>query len=438
MRDWLRIDRLICLILFVGVMQYGPATLDSFNQGNLSLFDVDRNTLIESGPLRYAKEALLIGLSIAWPLWIGSQRFSSEIVMMLRWYPPWLLVVTLTGFVAFLLDYSPTFFVWSGLRWLMLLHVSFGVFFLSKSILNHRVSHRFIAIFFLCVGSIDLAFALNQVAEAGMQFGGTFAQARVTGFFSNAGVASFFGFALALLGMQLDRVSYRYRFAVSVVGLFVALSAGTRLMAISIFIIIALQLYEYVLANPRSFVSRFRIVIFFPSFFATAIVAYAALIAMVDRGDAIGSQLEQGGRITNFFNTMEMFYSADAGELLWGRGLGVGTNTAYGQVLAMGISPEFYRFNFLVDNGFLTTFFQLGLIGSTLFWLGILIFVISVRPKNSKQYLRRYSVTVGVFVAVLWAGNPFEHYFLMLAFAISLGCTFWGDGVSRPAALTES
>ena len=135
-------------------------------------------------------------------------------------------------------------------------------------------------------------------------------------------------------------------------------------------------------------------VLFLPALLAAGTLGYQALISVVDRGDLIGNQLGDGGRVTNFFEALDMLYSADLGELLWGRGLGVGTNTAYGLLSAQRITPESYRFNLLIDNSLLTTFFQFGFVGSALFWLGICMFVLSIRPRMSARFRRRYWVTI--------------------------------------------
>ena len=337
------------------------------------------------------------------------------------------------GSVAFVLDYSPLSFVWSGLRWLLLLHASFGLFLLSKSFLDNGVSQRLIAIFCLCIGVVDLAFALQQLSELGIAYGATFAETRVTGFFGHAGPAAFFGFAMALICLHLDRVSFPIRFSVSAIGFLIALSTGTRSIVIFIFMIIALQFFEFVEVNRTSLLYRVRKIIFLPLVTAAAFVGYGWLIAIVDRGDLVGTQLEEGGRVANAVESIKMLYSAEMGELIFGRGLGIGTNTAYGQLLAAGVTPEFYRFNFLVDNAILTTFFQFGLLGSIWFWSGIVMFVASARPKLHGRASRRYWTTCAMFLLILWAGNPFEQYYLMLSFATSLGCAYWASVAATSA-----
>ena len=432
MQSWLRFDRLTGLILLIGILQYGPTVFSGFQQGSVSTFEFESFALEDAGALRYIKEAFLVLLSLAWPIWMGSQTFPQPILRVLNWYLPWLLLVIALGSVAFLLDYSPIFFVWSGLRWVTLMHASFGLFLLSKCSLDKNISQQSIATLCLCLGAADLAFALQQLAELSVAWGAKFAEARVTGFFGHAGPAAFFGFSLALICMHLDRVSFRIRLAVSGTGFLIALSTGTRSMVIFIFAIVVLQIVEFIELHHRSFLRKFRNVLFLPVVTIAALLGYGWLNAIVDRGDLISQQFEDG-RAVNFVKSIQMLYAADVGEFVFGRGLGISTNTAYGQVLAQNITPEIYRFNFLVDNAILTTFFQLGLLGSMIFWSGILLFVAAARPKVGGVFRRRYWLTATLFFAVLWVGNPFEQYFLMLPFAASLGCAYWA-GIAATSA----
>jgi hypothetical protein len=167
--------------------------------------------------------------------------------------------------------------------------------------------------------------------------------------------------------------------------------------------------------------------IFVPLFFVACFFGYQALNQQVDRGDAISQQFEKGGRAANFLAISEMLYFADFGELLVGRGLGVGTNTAIAKNQADGIDPEMYRFNMLADNAFITFIFQFGILGSILFWTGIYKFISFVKPRYSKSAKVRYFGIVAVIVVTVIAGSPFEHYFLMMSYASSLGAVYWSD-----------
>jgi hypothetical protein len=154
-------------------------------------------------------------------------------------------------------------------------------------------------------------------------------------------------------------------------------------------------------------------------------LGYEWMITAVDRGGIMEAQLARGGRISNFLNMLNVISGSNLGEFTFGRGMGVGTNTAYGMLLAAGKAPEAYRFNWLIDNAFLTQFFQLGALGSLVFWIGLGYIFVVVKPAPIRKYRRRYWVVASCFFAILWAGSPFEHYFLMMAFFIALGSIYW-------------
>ena len=426
MWKWLRFDILIILIFMIGVSQYATVAVTSALQGDVVLWQMETAAMEGSGWLRYVKDGFLLLLSISWPLYLRKVNLPHPIARMIRIYSFWMLCVVIFGAIGIIVEYSPFLFLTAGMRWLLLLHASFGVFVLMASAPNSISTHHNVMRALLVMAAFDLTLILMQYATGQSSFGLGFGQSRLTGLFNNAGVAGFFGFALAMVGMQLDGASNRSRFLLAGASLVIALSSGTRSISIFVFLILSLQTIEYFYSSSKQIIRKLFIVFIIPTFFLMVVLGYQWMIDLVDRGGILEIQLQSGGRISNFINMTGVLLEADVGEFLFGRGLGVGTNTAHNMLLATGISPYAFRFNWLIDNAFLTQFFQLGLLGSALFWVGVLIFAVLVRPPRIKKYRRRYWLTCILFFAVLWAGNPFEHYLLMLPFSISLGCSYWG------------
>lgn len=414
------------LIFLVGMAQYAMVAIEVIISGDASLWQLESDALNTAGPIRYVKDFFVACLSLAWIIALPKLGLPSAIRARVRIFFFWITGVVIVGSMGFIFGLSPLFFLPAGLRWLLLLNAAFGVFLLSSTLVSAQNRHRFIFRFLWCIVFVDLCAVILQYTVASSLFGIAFGAARLTGLFSNAGVAAFFAIAVALISFQLDGVSLKTRMVMSIVCVFLALSTGTRFATIAIFMILLIQLWEMVEVSGGKLKSSIKLLLV-PLFVLALFVGYQALNQQVDRGDAISQQLEKGGRIGNLLESVEMLYLADAGELMIGRGLGIGTNTAIGASLAEGKDPDAYRFNMLTDNAFITCIFQFGILGSLLFWSGIFKFIIFVRPKYSTRAKYRYFGIVVVILLTLISGSPFEHYFLMMSYAASLGAVYWSD-----------
>ena len=426
----LRFDYLLPLILLAGVAQYSFATYTTIVSGGISLWTMDSYELTTAGPLRYVKDILIIGLSIAWVAALPTLQLPRKLVRLLHIYFLWFGGVISLGLIGFILDYSPLFFLPAGLRWLLLLHAAFGVFLLSSKFVIDTDRHQFIFKFICAILLVNSYATLLQLRFALSALDSALGASRLTGLFSNAGVAGLFALAIALIISQLDGIGLRKRIVVIFLCLFLALSSGTRFATGAVFLIILNQVWEMVDKGGKRF-RGIKKIIFIPLALVSIFIGYEALISQVNRGDAISQQFGDGGRAGNFLIVIKMFFSANVFELLFGRGLGIGTNTAIGILVGSGVNPGLYRFNMLVDNSLLTCMFQIGLFGSFLFWFGIWRFISFTKPKHSRLAKSRFLVTVAIILMALGLGNPFEHYFLMMAFAYSLGQIYWSDRIAR-------
>ncbi len=422
LRPMLRVEYLLPMLLLAGMAQYGFVAYSAVLSGNVALWTIDSTELASAGLLRYVKDAFVAGVSVAWLLILPRLRLPRELIQLVHVYFLWLGSVVAVGLVGFLLGYSPLFFLPAGLRWMLLLHAAFGVFVLSSGLVigsaNHKSIYRFFGAMLLLHGIVVVLQGWS-VGVLNLAVGAS----RLTGVFSNAGVAANFVLAVALIVSHLDGVRLKKKILVIFVCLFLALSSGTRYATGAIFLIVLSQLWELMDESRLRAYKK----IFFPLAGLAIFIGYQALIAQVDRGDAISQQFGTGGRVANFLLALNLLSSADIIELLFGRGLGIGTNTAIGALLGDGLDPSLYRFNLLADNALVTGFYQFGLIGSLVFWLGLIKFILFAKPKYLRSAKPRFFVTVAIILMTVILGSPFEQYFLMIAFASALGAVYWSD-----------
>ncbi len=427
---YLKFDLLLPLIFLVGIAQYGFVAFDAIAKQKVALFNVDSEELVSSGILRYVKEIFLLLISAAWPLALTRLNLPSGLRKWIGAFYIWIAVVVSIGSLGFIFGYSPISFLPAGLRWILLLNASFGIFILSRSLVAEKNRHNFIFACLSVIVILDAYVIMLQFLRVSSIYALAFGSARLTGLFSSAGVACFFGVAIALVSLILDGVDKNKRLFLCVVAIGVALSSGSRFGTMAVVLILLCELWEFAAANKGFYATYMRLA-FIPFFLFVGYTSYQAVISVVDRGNALEQQFEQGGRVSTFYSSLELLWNAEIGEILIGRGLGVGTNTAIGTALSQGLDPEMYRFNILVDNSLLTCTFQFGLLGSMVFWGGLSYFVLFACPR--KSIIGRYRFLVLMFVAIvtILAGNPFEHYFLMMSYSVTLGSIYWTEQLTK-------
>ena len=361
---------LICLALIIGVSQYALVAVDIIATGGQSLWEVESDILISSGFFRYIKDIFLLMFSISWVIIFNSLPSTKNLQIFINNYFYWLITIILIGVIGFLLGYSPIFFLPSGLRWIMLLHVSMGIFIFSSLTVLNRPKNIVIMRYLWTIALADLALVFIQFRSISSIFDLAFGESRLTGFFANAGVAGSFAICICMVTMVLDGVNLKTKLLYSVICAILGLSSGSRFSVFACSVIILSQLYEF--SDYLSPLKR-KIIRIFLSIFTilTAPLAYVALNDQVGRGDAITQQFEEGGRAYNFSENINLLLSSNPIEFLVGRGLGIGTNTAFSYLKSEEIDPDIFRFNLLTDNVFITSMFQFGLLGSIVFWSGI-------------------------------------------------------------------
>jgi len=411
---------LIAVFVIVGCAQYSVVVLNAMMNGTVVLWTLDDESAGGAGLLRYMKDIFLLLFGFYWPYWVLKKGFGNNFWV----YLFWIFVVVLIGVIPYFLDFSPWFFLGAGLRWVMLLHAAVGFFWIISSVSITDLDRDFLRRFFVWVLCFDVILILAQLNVVGLVYGMGLGESRLTGIFSNAGVAGFFSVGISMIILFLFR-SFKESIFLLLLCLFIALASGTRFAMISVFLICCLVAWEG-LSESDSGIRNYIMVFFaafLPGFLYFLYWLYGKMILAVGRGDMISSQFDEGGRVFNFLRMIDVILEGEVGEFLIGRGLGVGTNTAYTLVKNAGGVPESYRFNWLVDNALLTSFFQFGVLGSIFFFFGCIVFLFRVRGRAGCLLVKFY-LLLFIFFVTVFAGNPFEQYYLILPFMIAMGLIF--------------
>ncbi|MBB3255240.1 hypothetical protein F4827_000552 [Paraburkholderia bannensis] len=418
---------IVALLFVVGMAQYAPVVIDSIVRGNVQMWTLDSSALDGAGPTRYLKDLFVFGFGASWPIAMIRRRRSAEIAAICSFYFLWIMAVVSLGLIGFIAELSPVLFLLAGVRWVMLLHCSFGLFLMAKGFPESPIVQRRLILLLLAFGILNV-YVANKQASLGVALSSVaLVQSRVTGLFSNAGIAGMFGLALAIFSVMLDRALAWQRIGLVAAAFVTALLSGTRFAVLSITLLVGVLGWELIVHHAEKHRKMLLTVMTIPLALSAAVVGYVSLMAAAGRGDIVGTQLEKGGRIANAVSTLTDLGSADLGELFFGRGLGIGTNTAIGYLQANGIDPNQFRFNWQIDNGFITLTFQIGVIGLLLFVTGMFAFLRKVKPQRSRRLRIRYWAMLIILIITFSGGNILEHYFLLTSFFIGFGTIFWQD-----------
>lgn len=418
---------IVAALFIVGMAQYAPLAIDSIVRGNVQLWTVDSGALDGAGPTRYLKDLFVFGFGAYWPIAIFRRRQTGEISEICTFYFIWIATIVSIGLIAFVAELSPALFLPAGIRWVMLLHCSFGLFLFSKDFPQAPAVQRRLIILLLVFSVLNVYVANKQASLGASLSHVVLVQGRVTGVFSNAGIAGMFGLALAIFSVLLDCARGWQRIALITSAFMTALLSGTRFAVISIALLAAVLCWELIANGAERSRKMLLTVFIIPFALAAAAAGYVSLMAAAGRGDIVGSQLEKGGRISNAVTTLSDLENADLDELFVGRGLGVGTNTAVGYLQASGVDPKQFRFNWLIDNAFITLIFQTGIAGLLVFASGMFAFLSKVRPRWNRHLKARYWALLVITLVTFNGGNVLEHYFLLTSFFVGFGTLFWRD-----------
>ncbi|WP_143325804.1 hypothetical protein [Paraburkholderia ribeironis] len=380
---------------------------------------------------------MLLFLAVYWPVALSRQRFPAGMRQFLTCYVVWLMLMVSVGLIAFIVQWSPIYFLLSGVRWLILLHASLGLFVLARNMPREPAVQNRLLVLLGVLAVVDAYVALRQFSLGVTLKEIAFAAGRLTGVFSNAGVAGTFGVALAIFALILDRASTPGRIGLIALAMFIAVSSGTRSAMVSIAIVAALVSWELVSLRLARATKQLLVVLAVPVAIAALVGGYFVMVDAVGRGDMFAEQLNEGGRVANFMLALSDFSIADPGEMLVGRGLGIATNTAISYQIVQGIDPSQFRFNRLIDNTFVTLTFQTGVLGLVLFVAGALAFFRFVRPGPVAYARARYRALLVITLMMLFGGNLLEQYFLLTTLFIAFGDLYGKFGQNEAHVYSE-
>lgn len=404
----LRGNYVVLLILLVlGSIQY-IFSAPSLESAGTVYKAVSSQAAEQAGPLRYAKDVgvVFFGLLMTPSVLHATalSRFS-----FLRFCFPWLIAVVLCGSVAYGLGtgYEPFFL--AGVRWLLLLYCGLGVYVLVATrpfdsraqLICQRV------LFLICL--LDLYFQIQQLGGINLT---NVIGSRLPGVFSSAITAGYFALAIEILLSGFKRSSISLLLSAMLAA--IAVLSGTRFALLGIFLLWFAQIYRALDKSSVTKLFQGILVLVFPFVLAGA---YYLISFVAGRGDLLASQVGANSRIGNLELLPLVLSDASQLDLLFGRGLGMGTNTAISMALSNGLSFGDLPWNIFIDNTFVTTFLQVGFVGSGVFWIGVVYFF----WRNSvSSNLAVYAVlALGLF-----AQNLFEHYFLVLCTMATLGTSY--------------
>lgn len=431
---------LVVYTLFAAALaQYGDQAFSALGSRSVDVWNMSTAGMNEAGWVRYVKDVLTIVIGIGWPMALGTCRFPYGIRTLVLLYFSWLLCVISIGLVAFILGWTPLFFLAAGLRWVLLLHASFGLFLFGRWLPGDVRGQTAFALALLVLAALDFYVVLRQWTVLGQGRVVSFAGDRYTGLLSNATLAGMYAISLASMALILDRARLPIRLVLLVVAVAIAVSSGTRFAMLCIAPVAGLVFWETLEARLDRRGRMLLVISALPIAACLGTGGYAHMVDAVGRGDVLANQIAEGGRLYNLGEIVDQLSQANVPELMIGRGLGVGTNTAYSMVAQTGAEPEQYRFNQLIDNAFVTMQFQVGTLGTLLFITGAAAFLWHIRPRRSGQLWARYVVFVGITIGACMDINLPEQYPLVTTLFVCFGDLYWRSvRMTRASALAAS
>ncbi|WP_435234247.1 hypothetical protein ACR30L_10705 [Psychromonas sp. PT13] len=411
----------VFIFLAAGVLQYLPVAIENLLLGKVVFWTLSSESLSNAGILKYFKDIFLLLFGLYWIYWCSNRPLGRIPSLIIKIYFYWISTVFAIGCIGYALGFSPLFFFKAGARWLVLFHAAVGFFVMSATSVvgkdDHKIIYSYILILLLC----DALAVFLQLQLVGFSSLGNF---RASGLFSNAALAGTLGVSAALISLVYLKVDLIKKLLLLSLALFIAVGSGSRMAMISIFLCFLFAFYDFIKKNIKGSYRAATFSFAIPTSILGTGLLYLFMIESVARGGIFDTQVGDGGRISNFFYYFQVLFESDLLEFFIGRGIGIGTNTAFSLVTDMGQIPASYRYNWLVDNTILTLFFQVGFLGSMVFWSGILLFLNIIRSHTSSLYYRYYLLVTFIFVLTIFTINLFEQYYLIISYLFIYGVIY--------------
>ncbi len=402
---------LISCIFIASLLQYLDISIKALYSSQSFYFSISGDELEGSGALRYIKDLFFFIFSICWPIYIFSSMRNKNILIISLIVPSFF-ILSLIGETRS----QSTIFTIIGIRWLMNFHVAIGAFLCCNVLLDSAYrgklftylrSSQYIIII------VSFIFAFVQWGKMGFIFFTTVV--RVNSVFANAATFAFAMIGALVLLLAMADNSKKPKIEILMYGaiFIMILLSGTRAVMIAVGLIIFWRIATdgiYVFKNRNnSNAAWYTILILMVPLFLALLIPFIETLSA--RGDILSNQM-QNGRLAILTNTLNDMVDQGFFTLLFGYGLGYGTNAAI--IFSSG--------NGILDNTYLTWFVQFGIIGFFVFmWLiAYTLYCICIKSAaNSKDIFNRIIIFFAIFICSL-NQNLFENYYILPAFGCAL------------------
>ncbi len=420
---------LIVTILLAGIFQYLQFILGGVSDIENSMWNIDvEDAQAGSGISVYIKDGFVVAFGLFWPTWILFQKNYNLLSLWFRFYIIWIMSFFIYLAANHFINENHELFLLSGSRWLLLLHCSIGVSVFFRLFSLNKDSSKYVFWIIVLLSGSNVYMSTAQLVAGSFLNGVGVGAARTTGLFTNAAISGFLGLAVVFMTVFDRSFNATQRLCVLFIGLATAILSGTRFLMISQFILLIGLIYDILIIRlGRNSANKIAISSIGPLIFIT-VVLYTGLINLVDRGGIFSEALDDDGRFGRLVFGFSRLFDEGYLATLFGAGIGMGTNTSFTLALLSGVSQDKYPLNILVDNGFLTLILQSGFIGLLWFIAGLL-FIFNKLSFNCEINKTNIAIVLVIFILTMFAGNPFDHYFLMIGFAAAIGASIRGNQV---------
>jgi hypothetical protein len=336
-------------IYFVCIaFQYISPSLFAFNQ-QAEYWAISAEKMEEVGLQRYVKDAYLILFSL---LWVSLYIKAGGRIKIIYYLLGLELTFISIGLIGHVLNFNGDF-IFAGLRWMVLLHCSIGMYLLVAEIKEGSLKLTKLDLAIKALLLLSVIVGVIQWLSIGLPMLGAF---RFYSIYSNAGV-----FGYTMVGVALYFLVSSRHFPSRLVLLLLCLLGGVLSGTRSSMLLISTSILVSLLPDKKLSKGSGVIVMFFTLFL---LGLFSFIVSVVDdisqRGKIADNLSAEGGRVQNIYVFFENLSDYGFMQNVFGRGLGSGTNS----IKILGANQAlFTQWDLPVDNTILPIYQQFGIVG---------------------------------------------------------------------------
>ncbi len=355
-----------------------------------------------SGPFLYVRDVSMLLWNIVWTLYL-IMKYKNTIVLI-----GFFTVILLTG-ILFSGDMS-SLLILTDVRIINGIYAGIGVFFITKYFIKIRKEFALYRLvqFIVALGLLAAIASIIEFSVLGWPFG-----YRIMGVFTNSQMNSYvllFSVILLYLLYLFTFIQKRSFFIMLGVFVFAIITTGTRTGIVGVFVLLILFSMYFISKSKNRKLKIFTIYIIIIIVLTSLSGFIEMASSLAGRGNMLSQNIE-GARLGILFQVINELTSHGAMTLLFGEGVGWGSNTA--ETIMGEAIPKVYR---LMDGTLPYMLVRAGLFG-----LLILFFLITYIYKQiQNKYLFTILMVPITFTAL--STNIFEIYAVLLM--IGLGISF--------------